>query len=106
MADLNCQACGACCTGAVSDDATGTMFFLPISELEFRRLPKDVVCEVDPMGLGKAKSLAAVGRRCAALDGVVGMDVSCRVYEKRPKICRVFPVGSKSCLAARKEVLS
>lgn len=104
MSDLNCQACGACCTGAASDDATGILFFLPIAKHEFRRLPRAVTVEVDPMGLGKVFALAVAGRRCAALDGVVGMSVSCRVYNDRPKICRVFPPGSDNCLLARKEV--
>jgi Fe-S-cluster containining protein len=32
-------------------------------------------------------------------------DSRCRIYELRPDNCRVFPVGSEACLAAREDTL-
>jgi Fe-S-cluster containining protein len=43
--------------------------------------------------------------RCAALNGRVGAQVSCAVYERRPGACRQFQAGSKVCDYARQFVL-
>jgi len=98
----DCRTCGACCTTGAADSA-GKLAYLPISKAEARDLPADVVTQVKLEGFGKARSLRFEGSRCAALVGVVGLSCSCRVYEHRPRICRVFPPGSTNCLAARAE---
>lgn len=39
---------------------------------------------------------------CTALDGIIGEQVSCRIYEKRPRICHLFEAGSDKCHALRR----
>lgn len=39
---------------------------------------------------------------CTALDGTIGEQVSCRVYEERPRICHLFEAGSDKCHALRR----
>lgn len=39
--------------------------------------------------------------RCVALEGEVGGDNFCRIYELRSSTCREFEVGSVACLKAR-----
>jgi len=101
VAAPDCRSCGACCTTGAADGEK--VPFLPITGGEYRRLPGDVVIKAMVPGMGKVRSLRFVGDRCAALDGVVGLSCSCRVYDARPQICRVFPPGSTNCLAARAE---
>jgi len=43
------------------------------------------------------------GGRCVCLDGELP-DLSCRVYADRPRSCRDFPVGGRSCVEARRRV--
>ena len=38
---------------------------------------------------------------CIALEGHVGQEVKCGVYDKRPSACRNFQPGSEMCLRAR-----
>lgn len=99
----DCQTCGACCTTGAPGKHAEKIALLPIGKAEYRRLPSDVTVRADVTGLGKAYSLRFAGDRCAALDGVVGLSCTCRVYANRPQICRAFPAGSSHCLAARRE---
>ena len=39
---------------------------------------------------------------CAALDGEIGVEVGCRIYEDRPKMCRTFEAGSDRCHTIRR----
>ena len=41
---------------------------------------------------------------CVALDGTIGEDVSCRIYEQRPQVCRGFEAGSDKCHALRRSL--
>lgn len=40
--------------------------------------------------------------RCAALEGIQGVKVSCRIYSERPYACSDFDPGSPNCLNIRK----
>ncbi len=99
----DCRTCGACCTTGAADGGRGQLAYLPISKAESKRLPPGVVTLAVIEGIGSQRSLRFNGDRCAALDGVVGLSCSCRVYDERPRICRVFPPGSPNCVAARAE---
>jgi Fe-S-cluster containining protein len=39
--------------------------------------------------------------RCVALEGRLGHEVSCTIYDQRPEICRTMEKGSMGCLAIR-----
>jgi Fe-S-cluster containining protein len=40
---------------------------------------------------------------CIALQGRIGENVSCGIYEQRPSPCREFAAGSEGCSSARKK---
>ena len=40
--------------------------------------------------------------RCGALNGVIGEDVNCSIYELRPTVCRKFTSGTGACYMARR----
>jgi len=42
-------------------------------------------------------------QRCGALEGELGRNVSCRIYNLRPSGCRRVVAGGAECLAARAE---
>jgi len=42
-----------------------------------------------------------VGNRCSALDGDVGLQTSCAVYDVRPEVCRSCLPGDAACNMAR-----
>lgn len=81
---FDCRACGACCTARVELEP-GDAEIVP---LEF----------VDPR---TAIMRTGIGRRCIALSGTIGSCVECRIYERRPAICRKVKVGDPMCLFAR-----
>lgn len=107
-ATYDCQACGACCM--TYPEANG---YVRLSETDRGRLRgielPIVEITVDegegPEVIHKLDTrLDAQGRRtCVALDGLAGQSCSCRVYEQRPMVCRIFEMGSVLCLLSRQE---
>lgn len=41
-------------------------------------------------------------KKCIALEGNVGQNVTCTVYQKRPSACNGFDPGSEMCIYVRK----
>ncbi len=82
MADLDCQKCGACCAGQV-----------------VILLPTDTV----PIHMRDGRFMKQMNGRCVALDGRVGVSVSCSIYESRPEECSVLPAGCWACVAIRRD---
>lgn len=41
-------------------------------------------------------------KKCIALEGHVGVSVSCSVYDKRPSVCSNFEPGSPACIKTRR----
>jgi hypothetical protein len=39
--------------------------------------------------------------RCVALQGNIGRQVSCSIYDRRPAPCREFDAGTERCISAR-----
>lgn len=76
--------CGACCSSyrvsfywAEADDAPGG--WVPV------RFTRSVTPHLRAMNGTDCKT-----PKCAALQGAVGVDVSCSIYEQRPSTCREF----------------
>jgi uncharacterized protein len=90
----DCQTCGACCAA------------LPCVGVR----PDENVAEDDywDITIGNEIIVDRFVRRndenfaCVALGGTIGEDVSCRIYEDRPKMCHLFEAGSDKCHALRR----
>ncbi|MGQ9367418.1 YkgJ family cysteine cluster protein [Azospirillum sp. ST 5-10] len=82
----DCEACGACCAYSWEWPA-----FIG---------PHDG--DGIPDHLTEAGRMRCDGDRCAALAGVIGEGVWCRVYADRPLVCREFTAGSDACRAVRR----
>jgi Fe-S-cluster containining protein len=81
-----CTSCGACCAffrasfyWAEIDEAGGTV-------------PTELTQQVSPF-MRAMKGTFGQRPRCVALQGEIGKEVGCSIYEKRSSVCRDFPVA-------------
>lgn len=88
---FECTRCGACC-------ATYRVSFY---WSEGAHLPERMVERVTPTMACMAGTYSA-RPRCAALQGRVGGQVRCGVYEQRPPVCRDVVPGDARCVEARR----
>ncbi len=90
----DCISCGACCVyGLIAVNRRDPE---PLSEyIELTPDNADVVIE-------RVLPRDKVDGRCAHLGGTIGVEISCEVYEDRPKICRDFEAGSDRCFGYRR----
>lgn len=90
-----CLPCGACCGAmmcvAVSPDDTQT----PAEN--YWDITTNGAIVVDRYLRRNGETLA-----CASLEGEIGEQVNCGIYEQRPKMCHVFEAGSDKCHAIRR----
>jgi Fe-S-cluster containining protein len=106
--DYDCEACGACCVSNWDTEA-----YVYVDEKDIKRLrlaysdrtvKKLIACENDIYERGLATKENKQGHiTCVALNGSVGSQCSCRIYDARPRACREFKPGSMVCKAAREE---
>lgn len=82
-----CLSCGACCAA----------YCVAFPEIEADDLPGGwvpVALTVSRPGADRAmKGTVGRGPRCDALEGRVGVRVTCRIYEHRPSPCRAFQIA-------------
>jgi Fe-S-cluster containining protein len=64
-------------------------------EHDIARIPSAYVDD----GCGRMK---CHGDRCSALQGEVGVTVSCAIYRDRPEVCRSCEPGDDACRMARR----
>ncbi len=86
-----CQQCGACCSNF------RVSFYW--SEAA-RALPENLTEKLNPW----MSCMAGTNQdapRCRALQGEVGTEVSCGIYEHRPSPCREVRPGDEKCATAR-----
>lgn len=96
---MNCRMCGACCASPVATDVYVTLKKFPSQDIQ--RLENASIRSGN-------KLLTKIDTRgecvCGALEGELGRDVRCSIYDARPDVCREFAVGGSSCLTARREL--
>ena len=86
-----CLTCGACCA------AFRVSFYWSESDSAVAdSVPADMTCRMAPL-LSAMKGTNQTHPWCIALQGNVGVNVRCAIYERRPSVCReVTPSGHKS----------
>ncbi|MFZ9297470.1 MAG: YkgJ family cysteine cluster protein [Hylemonella sp.] len=89
-----CTQCGACCASFRVDFA--------VYEVEGMggQVPEGLVVQINGSTC-RMRGTDHVPIRCAALNGKVGEQVSCAIYEWRPSPCREFSEGDDACNKAR-----
>lgn len=83
-----CKTCGACCaTFRVS------FYWAESDEAVAHCVPADMTCRVAPL-LCAMRGTDQPHPRCVALQGEIGVQVWCSIYERRPSVCQeVLPSG-------------
>lgn len=93
----DCLTCGACCASFVcvtleSDNAVASKDYWEITKQS----------ENGEFTVDRCIKRREEDFSCTALEGKIGGNVSCRIYENRPKMCRTFEAGSDRCRAVRR----
>lgn len=90
----DCMTCGACCAASPCIGVSPTE---NVPEEDFWEITADGGIVVDRFLKRTDETFS-----CVALEGVIGEQVSCRIYEHRPRACRLFEAGSDKCRALRR----
>ena len=93
----DCMTCGACCASFVCVDVVPDNSISSKDCWEITREGEKGEYTVDRYIKRKEEDFS-----CTALEGTIGENVSCRVYEDRPRMCRKFESGSDRCHAVRR----
>ncbi|MBM4283227.1 MAG: YkgJ family cysteine cluster protein [Deltaproteobacteria bacterium] len=102
---LDCQSCGACCCNTARNRADGTHEYVVVEpDDRLQRERRDLLRTLAVRNAAGQWHLRLVGddERCVALQGAVGVDVTCGIYALRPRGCRVVQPGDDECLRARR----
>ena len=86
---FDCQTCGACC----SYSSEWPRFTMETDEA-LDRIPAQFVA-------ADQRGMRCNDTRCSALQGRVGVETSCLVYDVRPDVCRSCSPGDHECRIAR-----
>jgi Fe-S-cluster containining protein len=89
MTDYDCQKCGACCVDQL-------VVVYPADDVPAELTQRSPRFDLPVM----RKQL----KRCVALEGKVGIQCSCRIYERRPVMCAAFAPGSWMCQDLRRRM--
>jgi Fe-S-cluster containining protein len=92
---VHCLSCGACCASF-----RVSFYWAETSAHPLGAVPESLTQAVSPHYVCM-KGTERSPVRCIALDGVVGEQVSCRIYASRSSTCRDFTAGSDACNRAR-----
>jgi Fe-S-cluster containining protein len=101
----DCQTCGACCCN--SDENRAEKYIDYVEVPPGSRLGREPVLlrKLTVLNAQGERHMQLVGReqRCVALEGKLGENVSCSIYELRPPACRKVEPGSYECRRDRRE---
>lgn len=95
----DCITCGACCALLLCVNLNPRNAVAPDDYWEITKQGDNRELTVD-----RCMKLKEEDFSCTALDGTVGEEVTCLIYEDRPKMCRTFEAGSDRCHAVRRAV--
>lgn len=80
-----CQSCGACCK----------YFSIKFDQNNNNHVPKEHIIKISK-NINAMKGTDKFKGSCSAFTGEIGKSCSCTIYEKRPSVCRAFPIWLKS----------
>lgn len=93
-----CQSCGACCAAFRVDFHPAELAGGPFAWGP--GVPKVMTASLGPH-LVRILGTDTASPRCVALEGEIGRQVACGIYDGRPSPCREFDVDLATCNRAR-----
>ncbi len=102
---FDCQTCGACCCNTDENRAEKYADYVEVTARSALHRRPELLRKLTVVNRRGERHLKLVGaeQRCAALEGKLGEQVSCIIYDLRPWGCRKVKPGSKECLRDRRE---
>jgi Fe-S-cluster containining protein len=98
--EFDCRSCGACCCASTFEYESHA----PVNEDDVSRLtPKQRLEIVDGHIRTKCSRKNNGLYICVFLRGLVGHQVRCVIYKKRPRECVLFEPGSLGCVETRRQ---
>jgi hypothetical protein len=100
----DCQTCGACCCNPNVNRRRGLVNYIEVEKTDRLLRRRDLVRRLvvlDDDGIPHMRLDDA--QRCVALEGEVGHQVRCGIYQWRPTGCRLVEPGDEECRRARRE---
>jgi len=89
----DCVTCGVCCS---------LPLVVTVPPGDEKRLTEYWEITVEDVVVDRVIGRNLITGRCINLEGTLGENIACRIYEDRPNICRVFEAGSDRCLEYRR----
>ena len=101
----DCQACGACCCNPDENRAERYVDYVEVTRRSALAKHPQLIRRLTVLNATGERHLKLKGaeQRCVALDGTLGLRVSCTIYELRPAGCRAVVPGSRECRRDRRE---
>jgi len=102
---FDCQTCGACCCNPDENRAEQYVDYVEVTRRSALAKHPRLVRRLTVLNAKGERHLKLKGaeQRCVALEGTLGVRVSCTIYELRPAGCRAVMPGSKECRRDRRE---
>ena len=104
--EAKCQSCGLCCChpltkadGVVTTDSE--MTYYSTESVTYRWWHGEEITDTQTGFWMRRTS----DEKCIALEGTLGQDVRCSIYDDRPSVCRQFEAGSEACIHLRGRAL-
>lgn len=101
----DCQACGACCCNPDENRRERYADYVELSKRSALATHPRLLARLTVVNEKGERHMRLRGaeQRCVALDGALGVRVSCTIYDLRPSGCRAVVPGSKECRRDRRE---
>ena len=105
MKKYDCQTCGACCCNSDQNKIEQFIDYVEVLPRDALRKQPALMKKLTVLNSAGEHHLMLRGReqRCVALVGKLGVEVTCSIYELRPKACRTVEAGSEECKERRAE---
>ena len=102
---FDCRTCGACCCNTDENRAERFVDYVEVTPRSALSRHPRLLRKLTVLNAEGERHLKLRGaeQRCAALEGKLGVRVSCTIYALRPAACRDVQPGSRECRRDRRE---
>ena len=102
---FDCKTCGACCCNTQNNMTYSNRDYIEIDRAQrLYREERELLNQIARLDGNRLHHFVLIGEeeRCIVLDGELGQEVRCMLYDLRPTPCRKVEAGDEECLKARR----